>query len=121
MDLIPLGIEGAWLSESPVWGDDRGSFREWFKRDEVLKKTDIDFPVNQANISISKKGVIRGIHYSLAPNPQAKWITCVSGSIMALDWGMDSFRWRKQVPFLTYLAPYTRQNSNLVFTHLIKI
>jgi dTDP-4-dehydrorhamnose 3,5-epimerase len=81
MELTPLGIEGAWLAQSPVRHDARGFFREWFKREDIYAKTGIDFPVNQANISISKKGVIRGIHYSLAPGSQAKWITCVSGSI----------------------------------------
>lgn len=82
MDLTPLSIEGAWLAESPIWEDDRGNFREWFVRAEVLSKTGIDFSVQQANISINKKGVIRGIHYSLAPEGQAKWITCVGGRII---------------------------------------
>lgn len=82
MDLTPLGIQGAWLAESPIWKDNRGHFREWFKRDEVLSTTGIDFFVQQANISQSQRGVIRGIHYSLAPEGQAKWITCVQGSIL---------------------------------------
>jgi dTDP-4-dehydrorhamnose 3,5-epimerase len=82
MELTPLGIEGAWLAESPVWSDDRGFFREWFKREEIFSKTGIDFSPQQANISVSNKGVIRGIHYSLAPEGQAKWITCVTGSII---------------------------------------
>jgi dTDP-4-dehydrorhamnose 3,5-epimerase len=82
MELTPLGIEGAWLAESPVWSDDRGLFREWFKREDILSKTGIDFSAQQANTSISNKGVIRGIHYSLAPEGQAKWITCVTGSII---------------------------------------
>ena len=82
MELTPLGIEGAWLAESPVWDDNRGHFREWFKREEVLSKTGIDFSVQQANISLSQRGVIRGIHYSLAPGGQAKWVTCVQGSIL---------------------------------------
>ena len=82
MELTPLGIEGAWLAESHVWRDDRGFFREWFKREEIFSKTGIDFSAQQANISVSNKGVIRGIHYSLAPEGQAKWITCVTGSII---------------------------------------
>ncbi len=81
MKLTPLGIEGAWLAESPVWSDDRGFFREWFKSEEVLAATGINFSIQQANISQSQRGVIRGIHYSLAPQGQAKWITCVNGSI----------------------------------------
>ena len=81
MKLIPLGIEGAWLAESPVWSDERGFFREWFKAEDVLAAAGIDFSIQQANISQSQRGVIRGIHYSLAPQGQAKWVTCVSGSI----------------------------------------
>jgi dTDP-4-dehydrorhamnose 3,5-epimerase len=81
MDLTPLGIDGVWLAETPVWNDDRGYFYEWFKHSEILSKTGIDFSVKQANISKSHQGVVRGIHYSLAPEGQAKWVTCLSGSI----------------------------------------
>jgi dTDP-4-dehydrorhamnose 3,5-epimerase len=81
MKLTPLGIDGAWLAESPVWSDDRGFFREWFKSEDVKAATGINFSIQQANISQSQRGVIRGIHYSLAPQGQAKWVACVNGSI----------------------------------------
>ena len=81
MKLRSLGIEGAWLVESPVRSDDRGFFREWFKAEDIKKVMDRDFGVEQANISVSSAGTLRGIHYSIAPRGQAKWITCVSGSI----------------------------------------
>jgi len=81
MELTPLGLEGAWLAESPVWHDERGFFREWFKSVDVKSATGRDFGVEQANISLSSKGTLRGIHYSIAPRGQAKWITCISGSI----------------------------------------
>jgi dTDP-4-dehydrorhamnose 3,5-epimerase len=81
MNLKPLGIEGAWLAKSPVWADERGSFREWFKSEDIMAATGIDFSIAQANLSESKRGVARGIHYSLAPMGQAKWVTCVTGAI----------------------------------------
>ena len=81
MELTPLGIEGAWLAQSPVWKDDRGFLREWFKAEDINSVTGRDFAIEQANISLSSKGTLRGIHYSIAPRGQAKWITCVSGSI----------------------------------------
>lgn len=81
MKLIPLGIEGVWLAESPVWSDDRGFFREWFKSEDIQNETGRDFGIEQANISLSSKGTLRGIHYSIAQHGQAKWITCVAGSI----------------------------------------
>jgi dTDP-4-dehydrorhamnose 3,5-epimerase len=81
MKLTPLGIKGVWLAESPVWSDDRGFFREWFKGEEIKNATGRDFRIEQANISLSSAGTLRGIHYSIAPRGQAKWMTCVSGSI----------------------------------------
>ena len=80
MKLTPLGIDGAWLAESPVWSDDRGFFREWFKSEDIKSATGRDFGIEQANISLSSAGTLRGIHYSIAPRGQAKWITCVAGS-----------------------------------------
>lgn len=81
MNLTPLGIEGAWIVESPVWSDERGSFREWFKNVDLVSATGSKFDVQQANISTSDRGVLRGIHFSLAAAGQAKWVTCVTGSI----------------------------------------
>jgi dTDP-4-dehydrorhamnose 3,5-epimerase len=81
MKLTPLGIEGVWLAESPVWSDDRGFFREWFKSEDIKATTGREFGIEQANISLSSAGTLRGIHYSIAPRGQAKWITCVAGSI----------------------------------------
>lgn len=82
MKLTPLGIEGAWIAESTLWNDHRGFLREWFKFEEVYRATGIDFSIQQANISQNQSGVIRGIHYSLVPEGQAKWVTCVAGSLI---------------------------------------
>ena len=81
MKLTPLGIDGAWVADSPVWTDDRGFFREWFKSEDIKAVTGREFGIEQANISLSSAGTLRGIHYSIAPLGQAKWITCVAGSI----------------------------------------
>jgi dTDP-4-dehydrorhamnose 3,5-epimerase len=81
MKIAPLDIEGAWVAESPIWSDGRGFFREWFKLEAINNATGRDFGIEQANISLSSKGTLRGIHYSTAPRGQAKWITCVSGAI----------------------------------------
>ena len=81
MELTPLGIEGVWLAESPVWSDGRGLFREWFRSEDIKNTLGRDFGIEQANFSLSAKGTLRGIHYSIAPRGQAKWITCVAGLI----------------------------------------
>jgi len=82
MELTPLGIEGAWLAESPVWPDSRGYFSEWYRADDVKNATGFSFNTNQANLSLSKARVVRGIHFSKAKQGQAKWISCMSGEIL---------------------------------------
>jgi dTDP-4-dehydrorhamnose 3,5-epimerase len=81
MQFEKMEIDGAWLAHSPSFVDSRGTFHEWFKSSEIERAIGETFSVAQSNISISAKGAIRGIHYSLAPQGQRKWITCVSGSI----------------------------------------
>ena len=81
MDMKELEIKGAWIARSPIHHDDRGHFREWFKSEELKLATGFDFDVKQANVSTSNRGVLRGIHYSLAKDGQGKWVTCISGSI----------------------------------------
>ena len=81
MDIQELEIKGVFLAESKVFIDERGFFREWFKSADIKNATGRDFGIEQANISLSARGTLRGIHYSIAPRGQAKWITCVAGSI----------------------------------------
>jgi len=78
----PLSIHGAWLLQSRVFADDRGTFSEWFKSSLLTEQTGESFVPVQANVSVSNAGVIRGIHYSLAPSGQAKLVTVLRGSIM---------------------------------------
>ncbi len=80
MKLIELSIPDVYVLESPVWGDDRGAFREWFK-DEDFRVAGVDFRAQQANLSISKRNVVRGLHYSMAPEGQAKVVTCAHGEL----------------------------------------
>ena len=99
MNLYSLGLDGAWLAEFPVWSDDRGLFREWFKNEDIFISTGMDFKVQQANISVSGNGVLRGIHYSLANEGQAKWVTCASGHVLdfIVDIRPDSLTYKNYV------------------------
>ena len=81
MEIEELGIKGVWIARSPIHKDDRGYFREWFKAREIEIAMGRSFDVQQGNMSSSKKGVLRGIHYSLAKSGQGKWITSISGSV----------------------------------------
>lgn len=77
-----LGIDGAWLYEHQVWQDQRGRFFEMFRANEFARDLGYRLEVAQVNCSVSHQGVIRGIHFADVPPGQAKYVCCVSGSIM---------------------------------------
>jgi dTDP-4-dehydrorhamnose 3,5-epimerase len=78
----PLGIAGAWIRTPRIHPDGRGSFLEWFRGDELEGHLGYRPEMAQGNCSVSRRGVVRGIHYADVPPGQAKYVTCVSGSIM---------------------------------------
>lgn len=78
----PLKIEGAWVFTPRVHSDDRGSFLECFRGDEVAADLGYRLNVAQANCSVSRLGVIRGVHYADVPPGQAKYVTCLAGRII---------------------------------------
>ena len=82
MKIEELEIEGCWLLTSSLFNDERGSFREWFTSEKIFDETSFRFETAQSNISTSKKGALRGLHYSLSPVGQSKIITCARGSIV---------------------------------------
>ncbi|MFF5475736.1 dTDP-4-dehydrorhamnose 3,5-epimerase [Streptomyces sp. NPDC012935] len=77
-----LGIEGAWALEPKVFPDDRGSFHEWYRGTEFREATGHGLSLAQANCSVSRRGVLRGVHFSDVPPGQAKYVTCVRGAIL---------------------------------------
>jgi dTDP-4-dehydrorhamnose 3,5-epimerase len=78
----PLGIEGAWVYTPTVHNDDRGSFAEVFRGAEFAADLGHRLDVAQVNCSVSRRGVIRGIHYADVPPGQAKYVTCAAGAIL---------------------------------------
>lgn len=79
--ITQLPLAGAWLFTPQVFGDDRGSFHEWFRSEQFTDATGYPFQVAQANMSRSAKNVVRGIHLAEVPPGQAKFVTCVAGEI----------------------------------------
>ena len=73
-------MPGLYVLESPVFSDNRGFFREWYKRGD-FQACGVEFSIQQANLSMSKRGVVRGLHYSIAPEGQAKLVTCAYGEL----------------------------------------
>jgi dTDP-4-dehydrorhamnose 3,5-epimerase len=87
-----LEIRGVWLQSSTVNRDNRGFFYEGFLARNLQSDLGREFHVNQVKVSNSKRGVVRGIHSSLARCGQAKLVTCVAGRIwdVAVDLRVNS-------------------------------
>ena len=79
-------ISGFTIIKNNLIYDTRGLFLEWFNQSN-LDDIGIDFEVKQANLAVSKKNVIRGIHFSDKKHVQNKLLICISGQIV--DYGVD--------------------------------
>lgn len=81
MQVTKLKIPEVLLLEPKVFLDDRGFFFESFSNKTFKEATNVDLKFIQDNHSQSKKGVLRGLHYQLPPNPQGKLVRVVAGKI----------------------------------------
>jgi dTDP-4-dehydrorhamnose 3,5-epimerase len=80
MPFIETDFPGLIIFEPAVFEDNRGYFFESYN-DKVFEQMEIG-PFLQDNQSHSKYGVIRGLHYQLAPNAQAKLVRVLNGTIL---------------------------------------
>ena len=81
MEVIKTAIEGVYVIEPKVIGDARGYFLESFSEREFQEKVgDIHFV--QDNESMSKRGVMRGLHFQCPPYAQSKLVRCVKGEVI---------------------------------------
>ena len=74
-------IDGPLLITPPAFGDDRGWFYESWNQRKFDKAVREAVVFSQDNHSRSVQGVLRGLHYQLAPEPQAKLVRASLGSI----------------------------------------
>jgi len=81
MKVIPTAIPGALIIEPKVFGDARGFFYESFNQQAFDAATGTQYPFVQDNHSRSAKGVLRGLHYQLAPRAQGKLVRVVRGAV----------------------------------------
>jgi dTDP-4-dehydrorhamnose 3,5-epimerase len=82
MNVIPGQLQGLLIIEPKVFGDARGFFMEtWNLR--KYQQAGIGAPFVQDNISVSRKGALRGLHFQ-NPNPQGKLVSVLQGEVLDL-------------------------------------
>ena len=81
MGVRELDIAGAWEITPQLHADSRGLFFEWLTDRAFAGFAGHRLDVRQANCSVSAAGVLRGLHFAQLPPSQAKYVTCLSGSV----------------------------------------
>lgn len=79
-EFIETSISGVVVVRPKLFLDDRGFFAEIFKQSE-FERAGISGPFVQDNLSRSRKGTLRGLHYQMNPAAQAKFVRCMRGRI----------------------------------------
>lgn len=107
----PLPLEGLVLVEPKVFPDERGFFLESYKESDFMR-AGIHGNFVQDNHSLSKKDVIRGLHFQHAPKPQGKLVRVVRGAVwdVAVDIRPDSPNFKKW-----YAIELSESNNRMIF------
>lgn len=81
MKFQELSLPGVWLITPQLFEDARGSFRRTFCSEEFAARG-LNVAVAQGNVSENPyPGTLRGFHYQIPPDQEAKTITCIKGAV----------------------------------------
>ena len=88
-------IEGLYVIEPTVFGDERGYFVETYNQNDMVE-AGLDMIFVQDNQSMSKRGVLRGLHYQ-KEHPQGKLVRVIKGKVfdVAVDLRKNSATYGK--------------------------
>jgi dTDP-4-dehydrorhamnose 3,5-epimerase len=80
MKIIETPIKDLLIIEPQVFGDDRGYFFESFNQKKFVD-SGLNYKFVQDNESMSRYGVLRGLHYQLNPYSQTKLVRVIQGNV----------------------------------------
>jgi len=81
MNVESTAIDGVLILQPKVFGDSRGFFMESFNQQRFDAAVGRPTAFVQDNHSRSTRGVLRGLHFQLAPHAQGKLVRVVSGEV----------------------------------------
>lgn len=121
MKIRPLEIDGAYELTPEHHEDARGRLHEMYRADALAAEIGAPMPLAQVNVSTSVRGVLRGVHYADVPPGQAKYVSCLAGSVLDvvvdLRTGSPSFGRHAAVPLddVTSRAVYLAEGLGHAF------
>jgi dTDP-4-dehydrorhamnose 3,5-epimerase len=81
MNFIKTDLEGVYLIETKIFNDERGFFIKTFAVDS-FKSLGVDYEFKEAFYTISRKNVVRGMHFQTPPHDGAKLAFVPHGKIL---------------------------------------
>lgn len=124
MQFRELGVPGVVEFIPKIFPDSRGRFVAPFQESAFVDATGHRLHLAQSNHSVSRRGVIRGVHFSDVPPGQAKYVHCSQGALLdvAIDVriGSPTFgRWAAaRLDAETYRAVYLAEGIGHAFIAL---
>ena len=82
MEIQQTGFRDLLVITPSVFADDRGRFQESFNEAKFRVLTGLNVSFVQDNESVSKKNVLRGLHFQIPPKGQAKLVRVSKGSVL---------------------------------------
>ncbi|MET2984904.1 dTDP-4-dehydrorhamnose 3,5-epimerase [Aureibaculum conchae] len=80
MNKIETSIQGCFELQPRIFKDDRGKLIKTFHKDTFLE-LGLETDFKEEYYSVSKKNVLRGLHFQTPPEDHVKCVTCISGKI----------------------------------------
>jgi dTDP-4-dehydrorhamnose 3,5-epimerase and related enzymes len=77
-----LAIPDAYVFTPVQHADERGVFLEFYRFEALASAVGHSLDLRQGNISVSQRGVVRGVHYALVPPSQAKYVHAPTGAFL---------------------------------------
>ena len=112
MKVTETKIKGCYIIEPTVFKDERGLFYESYHQEKFINTVGFKIQFVQDNHSVSKKGVLRGLHFQKEPFLQAKVVRVIVGSVLdvVVDIRKDSSTYGKHIK-----VKLTGENNKSIF------
>ena len=123
MIITETKLRGCLILQPEIYKDNRGVFFEVFKKRELEQFLGKSIDFVQENKSISKKGVLRGLHFQTGEAAQAKLISVQKGEIfdVIVDIRPDSLTYGKHIKINLSDKNFTSIlsiSNEVIFTYL---
>ena len=82
MNIAETPLKDCFLMEPDIIGDNRGYFFESFNQQKFYDLTGVSLNIVQENQSMSKKGVLRGMHFQIGDFAQSKIVRVLQGEVL---------------------------------------